>query len=284
MFRAIKSVPAQYLALGCCLSRYVTLARYVIISPLLCLGWVSLSFAQNANWQDITYIEESFYEIALGNEYSDEQSTLRKWEGPLLVYVDHGVGDDSLHLQLLTMHLDHLESITQLLIEYVDTKDQANLVVYMTGASEIDELIKAEIGAELLSIFRGAVCLAHFRQNSSSVITQAVVIIPVDRARLRGKLISCFVEELTQVLGLPNDSKEIFPTVFSDRTVDELLTGLDYLLLKLLYSPMLEIGMNEVTLAPIIQQQLIQWQQDGTIDNAQQEVMKGELYYLTGYR
>ncbi len=101
---------------------------------------------------------------------------------------------------------------------------------------------------------------------------------------MHGKLVSCVVEELTQILGLPNDSKTIYPTIFSDRNIYKLLTGLDFLLLKLLYLPEVKSGMTKSQLKPIIQQQLKRWSKDGTIRNAQKNVVKGKLYKLMAYR
>ncbi|MCZ8488265.1 DUF2927 domain-containing protein [Vibrio lentus] len=66
--------------------------------------------------------------------------------------------------------------------------------------------------------------------------------IPVDQARARGKLVACIVEEITQVLGLPNET-QTKPTLLSSMTTmpEDLLTSLDVVLLKLLYEPELKV-------------------------------------------
>ena len=70
------------------------------------------------------------------------------------------------------------------------------------------------------------------------------------------------------MLGLINDSRTVKHTVFSDLTDNEELTGLDYLLIKLLYSPYLRSGMNAREAAPLIRHQLELWELTGEIRRA----------------
>ena len=55
---------------------------------------------------------------------------------------------------------------------------------------------------------------------------------------------SCIVEETTQVMGLPNDSSDVRPSIFNDRGGLDDLSGQDVLLLRLLYDPRLKAGMT----------------------------------------
>ena len=91
------------------------------------------------------------------------------------------------------------------------------------------------------------------------------MLIPVARAQARGKLAACIVEEVTQMLGLINDSDTVRHTVFSD---DDQLTALDYLLIKLLYSPYLRSGMNAREVAPLVRHQLELWEMSGELRRA----------------
>jgi hypothetical protein len=58
-----------------------------------------------------------------------------------------------------------------------------------------------------------------------------------------GHLRVCLLEELTQVLGLPNDTKEDFPTSFKDRNRIWDLTKYDKMMLQALYDPRITPGM-----------------------------------------
>lgn len=254
---------------------------FFIISPAIASSSVP---KQEVHWQNNNYIEQSFYEIALENEYSSTQTRIRKWNKPLTVYIKHEVGDEKLHVKLVKMHLTHLSQITGLSIAFVNNKLEANVTVFLTRSAHVNALISKEINQQSVKTLKNSVCLANIKTNQNSEILKAIVIIPVDRARMHGKLVSCVVEELTQILGLPNDSKTIHPTIFSDRNIYKLLTGLDYLLLKLLYFPEIKNGMTKSEIKPLIKKQLKQWQNDGTIKNAQKNIIKGDLYKLMGYR
>jgi hypothetical protein len=70
-----------------------------------------------------------------------------------------------------------------------------------------------------------------------------VVVIPIDRVMARGRLEACVVEEITQILGLPNDSDDVVPSVFNDHSPDIELSWQDILLVKLLFDPRLRPGM-----------------------------------------
>lgn len=84
-------------------------------------------------------------------------------------------------------------------------------------------------------------------------------------------------------MGLPNDSDLVFPSIFNDKTPNDLLTGLDSLLLQMLYHPDLEAGMSILEVLPVIRNIVTEWKIDGTIARANQVVRKGDLYPVMGF-
>jgi len=52
----------------------------------------------------------------------------------------------------------------------------------------------------------------------------------------------------------------------------------------LLYSPEIKAGMSKTEVKPVVRSLLNKWQLDGTINNAQKEVIQGGLYQLMGFR
>ena len=62
--------------------------------------------------------------------------------------------------------------------------------------------------------------------------------------------LSCIHEEITQGLGLANDSPLARPSIFNDDEEFALLTPMDELMLKMLYSPRLSAGMTETEARP----------------------------------
>ncbi|WP_300480332.1 DUF2927 domain-containing protein [Shewanella sp.] len=236
-----------------------------------------------ADWKNLTYITQAFSEIALKNEYDVAKHRVRKWRIPVRVFVEHQVGDRALHTQLVQMHLAHLAEITDHDIQLVDTLLDANLHLVFTRQSQWESEVTRLMGPSSAKNVHGSVCMAKFALNAKSEIDRAWVIIPVDQAQMHGKLVACVVEEITQVLGLPNDSEKVFPSIFNDKTPQDLLTGLDFILLKLLYNPSIRAGMTAAEVKAPLQILLEQWQRDGTLTHADKTVRQGQLYPLLGY-
>lgn len=247
----------------------------------LLLGFSTAAVAED--WKNEAYIQQSFERVALSSEYSDHQPQLRKWQQPIFFSFQHDVADKTLHEQLSTTHLQQLSAITGHSILPATDSAAANLQIIFTNESRLPGYLRddMQLNPNLVhQLSRDSVCIAHFSINRRGEIHRAQVIIPVDRARAHAKLLACIVEELTQIMGLPNDDVAVFPSIFNDRSHDNFLSGLDYVLLKLLYQPALKPGMDKqqsrLALKTIMQQTAFQqWQ-----DEADHVVRAAGLYPL----
>tara|TARA_B110000881_G_scaffold213177_1_gene223824 strand:- start:109 stop:888 length:780 start_codon:yes stop_codon:yes gene_type:complete len=236
-------------------------------------------------WQKIEYIIQSFFEVGLGSEYGEsDNNNLRKWRLPLRLYVEHQVGDEALHNKLLNAHIKQLTSITLLDIKRVSHKKNANIFYYFTRQSSLPKLVENNLGSAAVKYLHGSVCLANVKTDKFNYITSAHIFIPVDQARMHGKLVACIVEELTQVLGLIRDSDLVYPSIFNDKTHNSLLTGLDEILLRLLSEDDIKADMSEKQLRPILLRLLKRYETTGLIDTADERIQQGELYEILGFR
>lgn len=111
-------------------------------------------------------------------------------------------------------------------------------------------------------------CLLHLKHNKQSELISVLVIIPVDHAMSYGLLPACVIEELTQAMGLPNDSDWVIPSIANDKSVLNLLTGLDYLLLKILYDNRLHAGMGAKISSPLVDKTLIDFENQDMIESS----------------
>ena len=242
------------------------------------------SIADQFHWQQTDYIHNSFIDIALNNEYSAKVSTVRKWQQPIYYSIIHRTADKKLHQQISQTHLQHLASITNTSIQPASTANKANLRIIFSTEKLISQELKHDFllnnKQQINSLSRNSVCLAHFSTYPDSSIKQAIVIIPVDRARANAKLLSCVVEELSQVMGLPNDSDKVFPSIFNDKSYDDYLSGLDFLLLKLLYRPEIKVGMNVKQVSHQLNKILLQDEFQQLIKDAETIVHQQGLYRL----
>ncbi len=258
--------------------------RTIFFVFILLIPTVALSVEP---WQGSNFIMRAFIEIALKNEFDSRPAKLRKWNKPVHVWIEHkgleNQQNKALHANLVRMHLDHLEDITGQYIGLVANEAQADIKVIFTTTNQWHADIKMHMGKHITPRMLQAVCMASIKTNKKSEITHAVVIIPVDQAVRHRKLVTCVVEEITQVMGLPNDSEKVYPSIFNDRTPNDLLTGLDSILLQLLYHPRLEVGMYAGDVIPVMRDIVTEWQIDGTIESANKDVRKGKLYPLMGF-
>lgn len=237
--------PARRFARGACLCG-------------LLLGLAALVGAgEKPHWHSASYLVDSFVEIALRNEHDAKVGMVRKWITPIRYHLVHHAPERELHERLLRTHFAHLAELTGLAIGPAENAAQANFTVVLGG----EETLKADLlqhfgwrsAQRREQFFREAICLGVFKSGKDGRIVGAAIIIPVDRARARRALVNCVVEELTQVMGLPNDSEKVFPSVFNDRSTDVYLSGLDVLLLKMLYDPRLKPGMDAQAARPVLE-------------------------------
>lgn len=83
-------------------------------------------------------------------------------------------------------------------------------------------------------------------------------------------------------MGLPNDSDQVFPSVFNDHSIDSFLSPLDYLLLRILYAPELKSGMDVKAVQKALPAVLARLRQEGEIDAAPMRVQAGSLKQWAG--
>lgn len=258
---------------------------YWLLLGLILYPLFAAAVDPHEHWQRAEYIVDSFAEIALKNEYTTQGRHIKKWrpDGIRYHYL-HRVADDRLHEELSALHLQHLQTITGLPIQPVHDAHHANLLIVFSREdhlkNDLRQYFDLHDSAQQQQFFRRSVCLGRFATDTHGAIYSAVVLIPVDRARAHGKLVDCIVEELTQVLGLANDSDRVFPSIFNDRSIDGLLSGLDYVLLKILYDARLEPGMTAEHALPIVRQIVSELFAHNVIQRAHLLVQQGGLYPL----
>ncbi|GAB6071197.1 DUF2927 domain-containing protein [Thiomicrorhabdus hydrogeniphila] len=230
-------------------------------------------------WQNPQYILKSFEEIALKNEYKKTQQRILKWQHPIRYQFKYKyLKPNKLVENLFTIHLKHLADITGLDIKLATKVTKANFLIYLTIDKHYGEVIRRYTQSKVKNIQRDSQCMGNFKTNNHNEITHADVILPVDHDYSRGLLVSCVVEETTQVLGLPNDASWVNPSIANDDSKIELLTGLDYILLKLLYNPEIKAGMPEKQSRKILKKEIKRLIDNGAVKKAAQTVNSTGLY------
>lgn len=250
---------------------------------LLCLMQFSTSVLADEAWQAPDFIVQAFEEVALKNEYNAGEQVVRKWQQPIKVWVTHHTDRKEMHDWLVEQHLKHLSQMTGVPVQKAAFPSEANFTIVFTHLQLWRNEIVLQTGNLTFKPPNHAICMFGIDLDKKKAIRRAWVVIPVDQAEQHRHLLSCVVEEMTQAMGLPNDSVKVYPSIFNDASMDQLLTGLDSLLLKLLYDPRVQAGMTANQVRPVLYSIIRGWQADGTITQAEKNVRQSELYDMMGF-
>lgn len=218
-------------------------------------------------------LAENFMRIALFDEYRRSQggfvreqteSNLRRWEIPVRVGIRFGASvppdRQATDRARITSFVARLSRVTG---HPMSVDDRApNFMVHIVSEDEREALgpaVHASLpglgAAEVAGITgmpRTTYCLVYaLADGRSGAYTRAFAVIRSEHPDLLR--LSCLHEELTQGLGLPNDSPRARPSIFNDDEEFALLTDQDELLLRILYSRQLRPGMTAEEARPIVE-------------------------------
>lgn len=207
-----------------------------------------------------------FDDVAFGREVEELPAPAHKlirWTAPVRIGIEQIGGDVRLQddagaeIERVTMraeavpeavaatvgrHARALAGISGHDIRLAGTGEVPNLWVTLTTVPFMARLEIAGVGRTLLRRLAGpGRCYFVAFAGSDGTIRRAHVV--ANRLLDPGHLAHCLLEELTQSLGLPNDSSRHRPSIFSDSDTLDRLSATDALLLKVLYDPLMAPGM-----------------------------------------
>jgi hypothetical protein len=218
-------------------------------------------------------LADNFMRIALFDEYrrgsggfvrEETASRLRRWEVPIRFSLRFGPSvpaeKQATDRARIASYISRLSSITG---RPMSLDERApNFFIYIVSEDEretMGPLIQAALPglspadvAGITGMSRSTYCLVYaLAEGSTGSYTRAFAVIRAEHPDLLR--LSCVHEELTQGLGLPNDSPRARPSIFNDDEEFALLTGQDEKLLQILYSPELRPGMSPAEARPIVE-------------------------------
>ncbi len=226
---------------------------------------------------DIPYTDrmlaENFLRVALYDEYrrgnggfvrEETASRLRRWEVPVRVGLRFGASvppdRQATDRARIASFLARLQSITGHPMGLDDAAP--NFLIHIVSEDEREALgpeIRSAIPglgpgdvAGITNMPRTTYCLVYAQSAADSgAYTGAFAVIRAEHPDLLR--LSCIHEEITQGLGLPNDSPRARPSIFNDDEEFALLTDHDEALLRILYSPDLRLGMTAEEARPVVE-------------------------------
>lgn len=221
-----------------------------------------------------TQLARNFVRIALFTEYRDDsdfqkpQSTitnLRRWDGPIRMSVEFGDSvPNSQHdtdRNAVSTYAARLSRVSGVPITITDRNPNFHVLFlneddrrsYGDRLRALIPNISDATVRTFVNLPRDQLCIViGIFAPGQSKYTKAVAMIRAEHPNLMRS--ACIHEELAQGMGLTNDSPGARPSIFNDDEEFALLTTHDELLLKILYDPRLQTGMEPAVAAPIARQ------------------------------
>ncbi|MEM9394949.1 MAG: DUF2927 domain-containing protein [Pseudomonadota bacterium] len=213
---------------------------------------------------DASSLKRDFLEIAMHSEYSNGLSAsgsrsakpLLRWEEPVRLQVMFGASvpkDRRIEdLKAISNYTNTLARLTR--HPMTVNPNKPNFHVLVVNEAERKSLAKTlpklvpgvskSIVRNIARMQRNHLCMvvAEPHADRARGFKQAVAIVRAEHPDVMRA--SCIQEELAQGLGLSNDCREAWPSIFNDDQEFAFLTRRDEVLLRMLYDPALQSGMS----------------------------------------
>lgn len=201
------------------------------------VGAGALTAAANDNLET-TLLVKQFEAIAFSAEFGGRHRVGRivKWDGPIRVRVN-GVNAVK-YIPELQAQLRELARLSGLTIELVNWSNAAappNVDIHFVATARTSQFDPS------------APCRTLFHDRNYVIQRVEIYIAPDDPAQRR----HCVAEELTQALGLANDSAVFSNSIFNDDSRQQVLAPWDSLMVRVLYDPRIRPGMTKDQALPI---------------------------------
>ena len=222
-------------------------------------------------WDD-RILADNFIRIAFRDEYrrgaegftaGETPTTMRRWQKPVRVGLIFGrsvpAADRALERARIGSYLTRLQSLTGHPIALAE--HDANFNIFIVNEDErramgpviaqaAPNLSAAEVAA-VQNLPKETYCLVYATTDKTGAYSSAFALIREEHPTLLS--LACLHEEISQGLGLQNDSPQARPSIFNDDEEFALLTDMDQQMLGMLYDPRLSPGMTEEQARPIVQ-------------------------------
>jgi hypothetical protein len=189
-------------------------------------------------------------EIVFGSEFVGEDSDIvRKWTAPMRIAIY--AKEPERYRGLVEPVLQQLHGLTGLDIQLVDRSapDQSAYILVL-GREQLYAYAESHLSPGKNPRTNTYLdCFGIFAADRGGVINELTAVIP-DVASDATKR-SCVIEEVTQALGLPNDSFTVKPSIFNDDDESQDLTWQDQLFLRVLYDKRVRPGMTRAAFEPL---------------------------------
>lgn len=183
------------------------------------------------------------FSVDIGSKKYRLSAQAEKWNGRIRIELIEAESWHENFVRQLASELEKLTGIDAQIMQGARNVEKANVTVrYMEQHDIKAYLMRRNVSETVASEVSRSICHV-FVTDKARTITKAEVVIPYRISVRETK--RCFIEEISQMLGLHADSELVVPSVFSNlqREIDFLPIN-DKILIRTLYDPAIKPGMS----------------------------------------
>jgi hypothetical protein len=185
-----------------------------------------------------------FKEIALKSEYGQYEECVVKWTGPMKLYI-HQCADYEQQTRYIIEVVDKINGITKnnFNLQIVENREESNSIIYLCDQDSTEKLEKG-LFDDVNEDFSGFSMVWYDNYQ----IYKSRIFININYSLEWQK--STILEEITQSIGLMNDSNQYSKSIFYESQDENKIPNMEYssldsTLIKLLYDPQMKPGTRE---------------------------------------
>ncbi len=230
----------------------------LFIILLLTLGIIvynSVDFNDNELSEYDRELVSYFSEVALSAEFYDNSHRITKWTEPMSLYIWKD-GEFNRQISIIKSTINKINNLIdgEFKIELVDNYIKSNAVIFLMEKDEAESLVP-KIFEGIEEEFAGLVLIEYDLDNYE--IKHAKIFIDINEPLQDQE--STILEELTQSIGLMNDSEKYSNSIFyQNKALDSINTvkysKMDIDIIKMLYHPKMKPGLNIKKAEKVIKQ------------------------------
>lgn len=215
-----------------------------------------------ASAEDVDTVLSHFDNVVFGSEYAEVAGAkqIQKWMSPVRVSISAMQGkmlqkqDGGRELKLsyvrpaegpvglIRKHLTTLVKLTGIKSEEAGGDKKANFVIKLVPRLVMGQpFIAKDVDPAILKrLAKPGVCYFLTHSIRSGAMFRALIVVNAELPP--DQMDACLLEEMTQAMGLPNDSDIVQPSVFNQESTRQTLSNTDVLLVETLYDKRLPAG------------------------------------------
>ena len=204
------------------------------------------------DYEPTVYEEEMikyFREVAINSEYYDNPERITKWKEPMLIHI---IKDNTYKKQLALIQ-ETIKGINELAtdgfkIKFTESPKKANTFLYLCARESVAKLSPNfyKSFTDNIDIEVAGFAYTEFDWNNYRIKKAFIFIDPEEPLNIQE---STILEEVTQSIGLMNDSEKYSNSIFYENQIEEDTIVMQYSkmdkdLIRFLYHPKMKSGFN----------------------------------------